>query len=449
MLCSCTRTRTLAKRSTHDAFLYNITRCHPELLELQRILDMKEHECNKVKTTMLKALASAIEDQGEFLPEGAEPWQRCRLVESGKEAGLTSVTEIVGTVVDAHEATQSLLEKALPRLSEEEVDDVCLSHSSILGKVLPIRTDDMRKERSWTIYRKEVRLSLVHISNCLESLLKSSAFSLNDAERLEFAARQADESLKAAAQRLEVELVRDARVLLSTIGSSHKLPVDGDDEEDGDGVSGTFGRLKLSDSQMKKTIVVFDEAGCIPSYELLGLSRLGRSIDSLVCVGDKNQLPPYDPNSSRTYSKNQSGHRGAHARQRPAQQETGVKSLLDVSKLTPDTGKVKLTRQYRVPRDIANLLNARIYLGDYVTAPECRAPSKGFHFVDVPENRRQAGGKYVNDAEVQYCLDLVRETKREGRTSIMVLTPVSCFAAKVLNPPNVNPSNLTSLRFPV
>jgi hypothetical protein len=377
---------------------------------------------------MLKALSKAIEGQEDFLPEGAEPWKRRTLVESGAEAGLTRATEIFRTVVDAHGAIQPLLKKALPGLSEKEVDDVCLSHSSILGKLLPVRTDDMRKERSWTALRKEVRLALVQISTCLESLLKSSTFSLNDAEKLEFAARQADESLKTATQRLEVELVRDARVLLSTIGSSHKLPVDGDDEEEEDGVLGVFGRLKISDSQMKKTVVVFDEAGCIPSYELLGLSRLGRSIDSLVCVGDKNQLPPYDPNSSRTYSKNQSGHRGAHARQRPVPQETSVKSLLDVSKLTPDTGKVKLTSQYRVPRDIANLLNARIYLGDYVTAPECRAPSKGFHFVDVPENRRQAGGKYVNDAEVQYCLDLVREAKREGRTSVMVLTPVSCFA---------------------
>jgi ribosomal protein S17 len=398
---------------------------------------------------MLKALSKAIEDQKDFLPEGAEPWQRCRLVESGLEAGLTRATEVVSTVADAHKAIQPLLEKALPGLSESEVEDVCLSHSSILGKLLPVRTDDMRKERSWSMIRKDVRLALVHIHTCLESLLKSTAFSLQNAEKLELATRQAEESLNAAAQRLEEELVSDARVLLSTIGSSHKLPVDGDDEEDGGGVLGALSHLKICSSQMKKTIVVFDEAGCIPSYELLGLSRLGRSIDSLVCVGDKNQLPPYDPSSSRDYNKNRNGPRGANARQRSVTQETSVKSLLDVSKLTTDTGKVKLTRQYRVPRDIANLLNARIYLGDYVTAAECRAPSRGFNFVDVPEDRRQGGRKYVNDAEIQYCLELVRQSKREGRTSIMVLTPVSCFAADGPNHTDVNPSNLTSLRFPV
>jgi hypothetical protein len=424
-------------------------RCHPELLELKRILEGKLLDCKKLKTTLLKALSKAIEDQEEFLPQGAEPWQRRRLVESGSEAGLTRATEIVATVADVHRAIQSLLEKALPGLIESEVDDVCLSHSSILGKLLPVRTDVMRKERSWTMIRKEIRLALVQIRTCLESLLKSAAFSLNNAETLELTARQAEESLNAAAQRLEGELVSNARVLLSTIGSSHKLPVDGDDEEDDGSVLGALSRLKISDSQMKKTIVVFDEAGCIPSYELLGLSRLGRSIDSLVCVGDKNQLPPYDPSSSRDYNKNRNAPRGATSRQQSVTQESSVKSLLDVSKLSTDTGKVKLTRQYRVPRDIANLLNARIYLGDYVTAPECRAPSRGFNFVDVPEDRRQGGRKYVNDAEVQHCLELVRQSKREGRTSIMVLTPVSCFAAHSPNPTSVNPSNLTSLCFPV
>jgi hypothetical protein len=301
-------------------------RCHPELLELKRILEGKLLDCKKLKTTLLKALSKAIEDQEEFLPQGAEPWQRRRLVESGSEAGLTRATEIVATVADVHRAIQSLLEKALPGLIESEVDDVCLSHSSILGKLLPVRTDVMRKERSWTMIRKEIRLALVQIRTCLESLLKSAAFSLNNAETLELTARQAEESLNAAAQRLEGELVSNARVLLSTIGSSHKLPVDGDDEEDDGSVLGALSRLKISDSQMKKTIVVFDEAGCIPSYELLGLSRLGRSIDSLVCVGDKNQLPPYDPSSSRDYNKNRNAPRGATSRQQSVTQEPSVKA---------------------------------------------------------------------------------------------------------------------------
>jgi hypothetical protein len=241
-------------------------------------------------------------------------------------------------------------------------------------------------------------------------------------------------------------LVSNARVLLSTIGSSHKLPVDGDDEEDGGDVLGALSRLKISSSQMKNTIVVFDEAGCIPSYELLGLSRLGRSIDALVCVGDKNQLPPYDPSSSRDYNKNRNGPRGANTRQRSVTQETSVKSFLDVSRLTTER-RSQADQAVPCSTDIANP-ERRIYLGDYVTAPECRAPSRGFNSWTF-QRIGDKGGEYLNDAGVQHCLELVRQSKREGRTSIMVLTPVSCFAVDRPNPTNMNSLNLTSLRFPV
>lgn len=84
-----------------------------------------------------------------------------------------------------------------------------------------------------------------------------------------------------------------------------------------------------------------------------------------------------------------------------------------------------LTTQYRVPRNIASLLNARIYLGTYKTAPECNAPLRGFHFVDVPESRHRSGKKYINVDEIEYCLELVRQFKREGKKHIMILTPVS------------------------
>jgi hypothetical protein len=68
--------------------------------------------------------------------------------------------------------------------------------------------------------------------------------------------------------------------------------------------------MKLRDGpQAKKTVVIFDEAGCIPMYEFLGLSRLGRLIVCLVCVGDKNQLPPYHPGSSRNVFRRVAGGR--------------------------------------------------------------------------------------------------------------------------------------------
>ncbi len=159
-------------------------------------------------------------------------------------------------------------------------------------------------------------------------------------------------------------------------------------------------------------------------YEFLGLSRLGRIIVCLVCVGDKNQLPPYDPGCSRTIVRHIKGSKqgGRHKTFRPTVSAETIKSLLDASQLTLD-GKIKLTTQYRVPRDIANLLDARIYKGDYVTPLSCKVPLNGFHFVHVTVCKRRK--KYVNENEIRLCLDLAENSLREGSDSIMVLTPVS------------------------
>jgi hypothetical protein len=188
------------------------------------------------------------------------------------------------------------------------------------------------------------------------------------------------------------------RVHLSTIGSSHKLPVTEEADDDEPRLTKSFAAIKLCDrAKEKKTVVIFDEAGCIPMYEFLGLSRLGRLIECLVCVGDKNQLPPYDPGSSRTVVRHEAGRRRYKAK--PTVPTETVKSLLDASQLTEAGGKIKLTTQYRVPRDIANLLDVRIYKGDYVTPLSCEVPIKGFHFLNVPVCRGRQ--KYVNENEIR------------------------------------------------
>lgn len=121
-------------------------------------------------------------------------------------------------------------------------------------------------------------------------------------------------------------------------------------------------------------------------------------------------------------------------------QTENVASLLDASNLDVDNGsKVILTTQYRVPRDIANLLNVHIYKGDYHTADICNAPRFGFQLVHVPPLpppaqcrygvRRGGGGddarnKYINYAEIDRCCEIVRELSMRGDTSIMILTPV-------------------------
>jgi hypothetical protein len=404
------------------------------LTELANMIDSIESVLPKdvePLNRMLTELAGMIGGSESALPKGIEPLNRSRVILSGIEAGLTNGPEIAGTVVDAHRAIQGVL--ADSELFEEKVDDVVKTHSSILGQLLPIRSEEARRKRAWHLYEKEARLALVQVQNGLVSLSQRSIFSFKNAKKVELAVQQANKVLEVAFQRAEKMLMQDARVLLSTIGSSGRLPAGGAKTADtSHSLSDAFGRMSLSASRKQKTtttttktktIVVFDEAGCIPSYELLGLSMLGHSISSLVCVGDKNQLPPYDPSSMLPTQ-------GAD------QLEGGVQSLLDVSQLTEDNGKIKLTTQYRVPHDIANLLNNRIYEGDYQTAPESRAPLKGFHFVHIPgpavdQNDKKKGRKKydrmneINKAEIKRCLEIVLESKKEGIESIMILTPVS------------------------
>lgn len=141
-----------------------------------------------------------------------------------------------------------------------------------------------------------------------------------------------------------------------------------------------FRDLSLRDSdedddlQRSNTICIFDESGCIPAYELLGLTRLGRSINSIILVGDKHQLPPYDPTQGMCHGNSKKN--GSASKRKPVKAR-GILSLLDASALTIDTGKVMLTSQYRVPRDIAEMLNSRVYRGQYDTCPRAMVPDSG------------------------------------------------------------------------
>jgi len=257
-------------------------------------------------------------------------------------------------------------------------------------------------ERGDTIPQDYELTGLKHIAKLLQKLLDSSLFSIENAEESFLALRQAEEGHTRAILRIKIELLEDAHVMMATIGSSHKLPVPIDDD-DADMVD-AFDRLHIGTAKGKETIVVFDEAGCIPDYELLGLSRLKRSIKALICVGDKHQLPPYAPSS---FGRRASG---------PPSRDEKVDSLLDVSGLVDDGdtgGQIRLNTQYRVPRDIANVLNDRIYKGNYRTAINCDVPNRGFHFVDV--NYLHGGKKYENENASSLLNE--KSQKRETKVS--------------------------------
>ena len=310
-----------------------------------------------------------------------------------------------------------------PTLKEEELDAIVEQNSVLLGPLCLVRREHERKRQAWDHTRVIPTLKAAH-EHFLQ-ILKTPMFSEETCRAIQSKVRDREERLRLAEVRVTLELPRMARLQMSTIGSSHKLlgPNDGDEsmDEDEDEIYGVFEKLTLENDEV---VVVFDEAGCIPSYELLGLTRLDYTIEALILVGDKEQLPPYQSSAVSRSSRPQASRHGAAERDRgmPREIQPRVKSLLDTSRLSLDRGeKVKLTTQYRVPRDIADLLNDRVYKGDYKTSSICNAPKRGLYFIGV-ESDLNPRKKYVNKFEVDKILEIIAHHPEEH---IMILTPVS------------------------
>jgi hypothetical protein len=280
-----------------------------------------------------------------------------------------------------------------------EEDERDLSEKRQSSHCLPCKSDDLN-------------ILLRFLSN----ILKDPYFDISVTEEIDNNVKHCLTQLDTFEKKLEsVHLVK-GRLKLCTIGSLVQLISKVKDEPK---------RPTKSQKQgLKETIIVIDESGCIPSYELLSLSQLKVNIAGIIVVGDKHQLPPYDPGSDmktrRKRGKSSISSKGL-TRGRVVKQSDKLRSILDVSR--PSQGKVNLTTQYRVPRDIANMLNQCIYSGKYNTPMYAIVPEFGFKFLHVPycENQR----KYVNKNEIQVTLKLIERNVQEGKTSIMVLTPVS------------------------
>jgi len=369
-------------RSTMKFTLEQKVQMHPEPDQYRRLIQQKNSAVDHLRTSMLAKLAAAVAGLGKKLPEGWDAEKRGRLIALGDEDCLSSPSGILECLNSAARAMKSLLD---PKASKEMTRYRFERHSAIIGDLFPPSVWE-GMTFGIDLENEATKSALEQISCCLENVLKDELFQSAYVEEYVEALHQAERDRDDAKKRIELEILKTARVTMATIGSSHKLPV--------------------PDPQNRKgTIVIFDEAGCIPSYELLGLSRLGRPIKALLCVGDKKQLPPFTPiPREKSYSA------------------STVESILDVSGLNGE-GKILLTTQYRVPRDIAKVLDDRVYEGNYKTATACKAPDRGFQLVNVPKPSSNLV-KYENINEITKILEMVKKLQAEtGTTSIMVLTP--------------------------
>ena len=315
---------------------------------------------------------------------------------------------------------QPLMGLIFPKRSDKEKK----YNQPLMGLIFPKRNDKEKKDNHcgpWIQLKQGIMKKYHGLLVCYTKALKDTLFNEFNAKTLLQNWQEAQNELNILVEKLKNELVYNARLKMCTIGSSHKLPRKNRDEDQDDNLFLGFSNLSVTQNknEMQETLVIFDEAGCIPAYELLGLSRLSCIIKSLVLVGDIHQLPPYDPGTGFTSGYGQK-HQGKRF-QKPVEKK--VQSLLSVSALTVDDAKIQLSVQYRVPCDIANLLNARIYKGQYNTSKESKVPQKGFRFVDVPFKGNQQR-EYVNINEVDSVIQLVQQLKQNGEDSVMILTPV-------------------------
>ena len=397
-------------------------RYHPELQELQRVIDLKRKVCNSLKKEMTKRLSNCIENLEGQLPDETNPEERARQIREDR-VDLGSGSSIVATLKEVIQDLEDFVAVGERNLEASDVDRLIKKHDSVLGHLIPFPGPKEELQRAWRRVRPRTFRAMVIVSRALSTLTESGAFSLKPVEDANRELTQAEDAFRAAQERIKTALTTESRVLLATIGSSHKLNLSVEDE---DASSENLSRVNKNTTS---TIFIFDEAGCIPAFELLGLSRLHRRMEALVCVGDKHQLPPFDPGSGNFSRKNPHGSRSTVFR---SDKREKLKSLLDASSLEPDNGKIRLTTQYRVPRDIAGILNSRVYGGLYQSAETCKAPLAGFKLIHVAQGRHHQNKKYVNENEIHYCVELIRASMKEGFDSFMVLTPVSSILLKMM-----------------
>lgn len=211
---------------------------------------------------------------------------------------LTSPLSIISMLEAATKDIGHLLKKSYEAgskyVDEELTTDMIVRHSAILGRLIHIRTDKERESNDkepWDAKNATKRLSYILCK--FVDALKLDMFSSDNASSLYNEKTKADDEYRALHAHLKQALPELARLHMSTIGSSHMLPgCKGNPEDE---LVDMFGQVTLGNSidigensSPKDTIVIFDESGCIPAFELLGLSRLERAIKALVIVGENH-----------------------------------------------------------------------------------------------------------------------------------------------------------------
>jgi len=195
------------------------------------------------------------------------------------------------------------------------------------------------------------------------------------------------------------EYLENARVRMSTIASAHRLFKSAREEDDD------------IPRHSRRTVVIFDEASTIPSFEIIAAQRFCPNLAAIHVFGDKNQLPPFKRN-----------------RRGPP-----VESLIDCCN---GVNVEKLTTQYRIPRDVANILDRRIYEGEYKSDESVSRGAVRFHFLNPPEQKhRRRRPKNHRDSEwdmeqASKAAQIAIRSQNSGK-SVIIMTPYRIMCDKI------------------
>jgi AAA domain len=393
-----------------------LPRYHPEFLDMQS-------KFNKAQQRMLKLLQNQIilltEEMSRLSIETGN--SVFRLQSAYVEQRLTSTHQTPSSIIKDLQLCCICIEEALkmPRESRnfKVIEMIKASTEPFTAEILHHQhnaTADPPEKGETLDCLAGIDDDLGILLRFLFKLLKDPYFDAAVTEEIDADVKNSLSQLKGCKKKVGKELKKNTRLKMCTIGSLIQLAPKGKERNKS---------AKQQSQHLKETVVVIDESGCIPSYELLSLSQLKRSIACIVVVGDKHQLPPYNPGcdieplvTGRTTFISLKAPKG-----RRVAKLNKLQSILDVSR--PSQGKVSLSSQYRVPRDIANILNGCIYSGKYNTPKDANVPEFGFMFVHVPYC--EGHQKYVNENEIKATLDIIARKVEDGKTNILVLTPVS------------------------
>ena len=204
---------------------------------------------------------------GEKFPEDdMKAHSQAQKIEKNAAHGLGRPADVIMCLEDTITKLETLL--STKPLTAATINRHINEENPLVGELFQ-QLSDSRNPRFVLLGGYQMEEKVAYLLSRFEKTAKDPLFNALRAEKLLQDWRESGAQLKEHEAKLRVELGLQAKLKMCTIGSSHKLPVATD--SDGEDMEARLSGLSLDDKRDGQgTVVIVDEAGCIPAYELLG-----------------------------------------------------------------------------------------------------------------------------------------------------------------------------------